>query len=169
MVQTVRGLTTSVQQLSGQMEELTNLLPTTSASTATPSTSASTSGPSTAPPTQVIPAPHELFMPIPEQYAGDLCSCGHFLLQCSPIFSQQPSTYATDQSRVSIALNLLRAAQWASALWESDSPICISFSVVMTEMKVLITLFRGKKLLLGYYPSVRAPSQLPVTLLSSGS
>lgn len=105
-------------------------------------------------------------MPIPEQYAGDLCSCGRFLLQCSPIFSQQPSTYATDHSRVSIVLNLLRAAQWASALWESDSPICISFSVVMTEMKVLITLFRGKKLFLGYYPSVRAPSQLPITLLS---
>lgn len=126
---------------------ITNYLPTSSASTVKPSTSASASGPPAATLAQVIPAPCEPLMPIPERYADDLGSCGHFLLQCSLIFSHQPSTYATDKSYVSFVMNLFigKTAQWLPALWESASPICISFPLFMSEMKVFDHPVQGKE------------------------
>lgn len=52
-----------------------------------PSTSASASGPPAATLAQVIPAPCEPLMPIPERYADDLGSCGLQLMpQISPMF-----------------------------------------------------------------------------------
>lgn len=129
----IRGLTTSVNHLSGQRDQITTNLPGSFTSTAPPSAG----GSSTAPPAQHMPAPHEPFMPIPEQYSGDLGSCGHFLLQCSLIFTQQPSIYSTDKSNISFVMNLLigKAAQWAASLWESSSSVCNSFSLFMSEIK----------------------------------
>lgn len=44
-------------------------------------------------------------------------------------------------------MNLLigKAAQWVSALWESASPICISFPLFMSEIKVFDHAVQGKE------------------------
>ncbi len=49
--------------------------------------------------------PHrEPFVPPPEHYVGDLGSCVCFLLQCSLVFDQQPSSYSSDRSRISYVM-----------------------------------------------------------------
>ncbi|KAJ0039438.1 hypothetical protein NL108_014181 [Boleophthalmus pectinirostris] len=86
------------------------------------------------PPVSSAREPH---IPTPERYSGDLGSCGQFLLQCSLVFDQQPHTYHTDKSRISFLISLLtgRAAQWATAVWESDSTLCQSYVNFTAEMR----------------------------------
>uniref|UniRef100_A0AAQ4RK84 DUF4939 domain-containing protein n=1 Tax=Gasterosteus aculeatus aculeatus TaxID=481459 RepID=A0AAQ4RK84_GASAC len=54
-----------------------------------------------------------------------------FLLQCSLVFQPQPTTYTTDKSRIAFITSLVtgKAAQWATALWEKESPICRSYTI----------------------------------------
>lgn len=117
VVETLRGLTTSSYQLSGPIDQLNNFLPT---STAPSSSVTPASGPPAAAPTQSLSAPQEPFIPIPEWYSGGQGSYGCFLHQCSLIFSQQPSTYASDKFKIAFVTNLLigKAAQWTAAVWK---------------------------------------------------
>nr|CBN80957.1 Gag-protease [Dicentrarchus labrax] len=84
-----------------------------------------------------LPPPREPHVPTPERYAGDLGSCGRFLLQCSLVFQQQPLTYNSDSARVAFVISLLsrKAAQWATALWEKHSPICDTFQRFSDELR----------------------------------
>lgn len=43
-----------------------------------------------------VTPPKEPHVPAPERYSGDLGLCKVFLMQCSLVFEQQPSTYTTD-------------------------------------------------------------------------
>ena len=93
----------------------------------------------TPPPGHATPAPlaREPFIPTPERYSGDLGACGRFLLQCSLVFQQQPTTYLSDKSRVAFILGLLtgKASQWATALWERQSPTCDSYLLFIAELR----------------------------------
>lgn len=53
------------------------------------------------------------------------------------MFDQQPNTYHADKSRIAFLLSLLagRAAQWATAVWESNSPVCDSYGAFTLEMR----------------------------------
>lgn len=67
-------------------------------------------------------------MPPPEHYSGALGSCS---------FDLQPSSYASDKSRIAYTMNLLRgrAAQWGTALWEGSSSTLNSYASFVEEMK----------------------------------
>lgn len=110
----LRELTTSVTQLSGRMDSLTDLF-IPSIPSAEP--------PLTAPPAADSPGvstrqPRELCIPIPARYSGDFGTCAQFLHQCSLVFNQQAVTYSTHQSRVAFVMSLLsgQAAAWALAV-----------------------------------------------------
>lgn len=132
VVNTLQGLSASVSRLSSQVDLVSSLL---SASAPTPP-AVSPANPPAAP---SVPAPpsREPFIPTPARYDGDLGACGRFLLQCNLVFQQQPATYHSDKSRVAFITSLLsgKASQWASALWERESPICNSFLDFVSEMR----------------------------------
>ena len=89
----------------------------------------------------------EPHVPAPERYNGDLGSCRAFLVQCSVVFEQQPTTYATDRSRIAYLLGSLKgdALAWASALWERQGEACFSYDDFTGEMrKVFDHPVRGK-------------------------
>ncbi|KAI3370011.1 hypothetical protein L3Q82_024433 [Scortum barcoo] len=82
--------------------------------------------------------PHvSLSVPTPESYAGDLGSCSRFLFQCFIVFVQQPSSYSSDNAKIGFVVNLLRgkASDWATALWQANSPVLQSFDSFIAEMK----------------------------------
>lgn len=76
-------------------------------------------------------------IPPPECYTGEIGACSRFLLQCSLIFDQQPTSYATDRAKLAFLVNLLRgrAGEWANSLWEAQSPVLASFATFTDEMK----------------------------------
>ncbi|MGL5643879.1 MAG: DUF4939 domain-containing protein, partial [Metamycoplasmataceae bacterium] len=80
---------------------------------------------------------HEPRIPTPERYAGEPDLCRSFLTSCSLYFSQQPSCFPTEESKVAYTLTLLKgkAARWGTAVWESKDPCCTSFTALSTEIK----------------------------------
>ena len=80
---------------------------------------------------------HEPRIPTPERYAGEPNLCRSFLTRCSLFFSLQPMTFATENSRVALVLNLLagRAALWGTAVWENRHTCCSSFQALSEEMR----------------------------------
>ena len=97
-----------------------------------------------APPQELAPFPaqpalpsREPNIPTPERYAGALGTCKSFLMQCSLVFEQQPSTYANDRAKICYMIGLLTgsALAWASAVWESQSNLCYSYPEFTEEMK----------------------------------
>ncbi|XP_055015782.1 uncharacterized protein LOC129410863 [Boleophthalmus pectinirostris] len=125
-------LSVNVTQLSAQMNQLAQL--STMLHLPPAGQPQAADQPPVQPPTSAAREPH---IPTPERYSGDLGSCGQFLLQCSLVFDQQPNTYHTDKSRISFLISLLtgRAAQWATAVWESDSTLCQSCVNFTSEMR----------------------------------
>lgn len=138
--QALRGIMEKLQDLTSNISELNHHLQQRPAQSSMSATSVhDPSEHATPPPFQPLhmSSPREPHMPVPERYCGDLGACGRFLLQCSLVFDLQPSTYNSDKSRIAFILGLLtgRAAQWATALWENNSPICQSYNVFSQEMR----------------------------------
>lgn len=141
--QTLHGVVDKLHDLTAKISELSNQMNQLSAHLAAATASGQNNPPEPIGPPQPPDQPlqpstsREPFMPIPERYGGDLGVCGRFLLQCSLVFQQQPSTYNSDKSRIAFILGLLtgKAAQWATALWESNSHICQSYLVFTQEMR----------------------------------
>lgn len=87
-------------------------------------------------------------MPDPRPFAGDLGKCRGFLLQCSLIFDQKPSTYASDRSKVSFIVGLLtsRALTWAEAFLETTPLHSLSYRSFTQELlKVFDGPVRGRE------------------------
>ncbi|TWW77648.1 hypothetical protein D4764_12G0010380 [Takifugu flavidus] len=82
-------------------------------------------------------APREPHVPILERYSGEAGACASFLLQCSLVFDLQPLTYPSDRAKIVLIVNLLsgRAAQWATAVLENQTPASSSFLVFTAELK----------------------------------
>jgi len=89
-------------------------------------------------PPPLQPAHHsEPRIPAPERYNGDLGTCGPFLTQCSLLFEHQPQSSTSDRSRIAYLVNLLKgpALEWASAVWDQQTPICNSNPNFVLEMR----------------------------------
>lgn len=125
----VQQLTTSVAQLGSQLKAMRDQL----AASRTPATHQPPSDSSTSPAQQ----PREPFIPIPARYNGDPGTCAQFLHQCSLVFTQQPSTYNTPQSKISFVMSLLtgQAAAWALAISNQHSDALTDFGTFTEEMK----------------------------------
>ncbi|KAK7878585.1 hypothetical protein WMY93_030421 [Mugilogobius chulae] len=123
-------LSANVAQLGNQLSQLSVQL-----TAPQPQPQPQASAPPAQPPLNF--SPREPHIPSPERYSGDLGSCGRFLLQCALVFDLQPTTYATDKSRIAFLLSLLsgKASQWATAVWESNSAILHSYKDFTEEMK----------------------------------
>ncbi|KAI3369234.1 hypothetical protein L3Q82_007781 [Scortum barcoo] len=129
MVDTLRDLSNSIARMQTQLSLLT---PGSAGSEGTPpGLSSSLAAGST------VSTPREPFVPTPESYAGDLGSCSRFLFQCSIVFVQQPSSYSSDNAKIGYVVNLLRgkASDWATVLWQANSPVLQSFDSFIAEMK----------------------------------
>ncbi|KAK7886523.1 hypothetical protein WMY93_026144 [Mugilogobius chulae] len=137
VVEKIRDMSANMAQLSNQMSQLTAHFSAAASSAAAPLAPGPENQPEQAPTPLLAPSAREPHIPTPERYAGELGACGRFLLQCSLVFEQQPSTYNSDKSRVAFILSLLsgKAAQWATALYESNSLTCQSYSVFTNEMR----------------------------------
>ena len=104
VMETLQQLTTSVTQLDGRLDQVaTQLSSLTTPGSSPPPPPAASSGTPPGPPPLL---PREPFIPIPARYTGDLGTCSQFLHQCSLVFSQQPATYATDQSKIAFIKSL---------------------------------------------------------------
>ncbi|TWW57368.1 Retrotransposon-derived protein PEG10 [Takifugu flavidus] len=88
---------------------------------------------------RVAAAPWEPHVPIPERYSGEAGVCASFLLQCSLVFDLQPLAYPGDRAKIAFVVNLLsgRAAQWATAVLENQTPASSSIPefTEFTELK----------------------------------
>ncbi len=73
----------------------------------------------------------------PRHFAGDPNSCQGFLTQCSLTFELQPSSFATDHSKIAYIITLLsdKALSWASAVWQSQNACCKSYVAFEEEFK----------------------------------
>jgi len=90
------------------------------------------------PPPPLQPAHHsEPRIPAPERYNGDLGTCGPFLTQCSLLFEHQPHSFTNDRARIAYHIKLLKgpALEWASAVWDQQTPICDSYPNFVLEMR----------------------------------
>lgn len=72
----------------------------------------------------------------PPRYTSQPSECRSFLTQCEVVFSLQPSTYATNRSRVAFILSLLtgQAREWGAAVWEAESDCCSHYASFKEEM-----------------------------------
>lgn len=131
----LRELSTNMTQLSTQVNQLSSQLSTAAAPQQPPGGALPASVSHVAQP--ATPAAREPHIPTPERYSGNLGSCGQFLLQCSLVFDLQPNTYNTDKSRIAFLISLLtgRAAQWATAVVENNSPVGNSYASFSNEMR----------------------------------
>lgn len=131
----LRELSTNVSQLSAQMNQLSTQLSSTAPPPLPPSNAPQAAAPRTD--LSASTAAREPHIPTPKRYSGNLGSCGQFLLQCSLVFDLQPNTYSTDKSRIAFIISLLtgKAAQWATAVVENNSPVCRSYSEFTKEMR----------------------------------
>ncbi|XP_077961190.1 uncharacterized protein LOC144410185 [Gasterosteus aculeatus] len=95
--------------------------------------------PAQTPPVPVPSYHREPQVPTPERYDGDLGSCRAFLLQCGLVFDQQPTSFATDGSKIAFVIGLLRgkALEWASAVWETQSNVASTYPMFTSEMRKL--------------------------------
>ena len=81
--------------------------------------------------------PREVHVPDPDPYSGDMGKCGGFLLQCSLVFSQKPTTYATCGLKVAFIMGLLKgkALDWAASVWQNDPLIRVNYDLFEREIR----------------------------------
>lgn len=86
--------------------------------------------------TSSAPLAREPFVPIPVRYSGGLGTCSEFLHRCSLVFSQQPATFSTSQSRVAFMMSLLtrQAADWTLAI-STQSELMKDYHLFSEAMK----------------------------------
>ena len=133
VMEALQQLTTSVTQLDGRLDHVATHL----VSTTTTKDPPLPSSPPAAPPAPQSLLPREPFIPIPARYPGDLGTCSQFLHQCSLVFSQQPATYATDQSRIAFIMSLCseKASAWALAISQHNPFLSSDYSAFTSEMR----------------------------------
>lgn len=134
----IRSLSSHVTELGAKLSQVSGHLATTTPVNATPDhTTASQAlaggSQSLGPPLTV----REPYIPSPQPYSGDPGTCSSFLLKCDLVFEQQPLSYATERSRIAYIMGLLtlKASEWATAAWTSNSPFCHSYVQFVTELK----------------------------------
>ncbi|KAI2650785.1 Transposon Tf2-9 polyprotein [Labeo rohita] len=73
----------------------------------------------------------------PAPYAGGAEECNGFLLQCSLVFTMQPSLYPTDQSQIAFITSLLTgpALRWAETIWQQGGPAAYSIRTFTAHFK----------------------------------
>ena len=139
-MEALRGLTTSVTQLGSRLDKVCSQL-----------SQVDPSPPHPAPqPAQVeVPSSsREPFILIPARYSGELGQCGQFSHQCSTVFDQQSSTYATDKARVAFVMSLLESwvSHWVVAASGMQSPFCSSFTLFTAKLlKIFDQPVQGKE------------------------
>ena len=128
---------TELRRQAGMLTEIHQALQRRQPAQPVPSTSPAypATSPSDSPSPTPVPS-REPRLPAPERYSGDPKGCRGFLIQCRLSFDLQPAAYPTEHSRVAYVITLLtgRALAWATALYESNSPVCLSFSSFSEEM-----------------------------------
>ncbi|KAK3513072.1 hypothetical protein QTP70_000961 [Hemibagrus guttatus] len=67
---------------------------------------------------------------LPEKFDGSADRCRGFLRQCEVFFSHQPGMYREEGTKCAFLLSLMtdRALEWASAIWDADPQIKLSFA-----------------------------------------
>ncbi|KAK3530048.1 hypothetical protein QTP86_010336 [Hemibagrus guttatus] len=67
---------------------------------------------------------------LPEKFDGSADRCRGFLRQCEVFFSHQPGMYREEGTKCAFLLSLMtdRALEWASAIWDADPQVKISFA-----------------------------------------
>lgn len=82
----------------------------------------------------------------PPPYKGDPNSCRAFLSQCAAVFTLQPQTYASKESKVVFVLTLLisKARDWGPLVWETRAPCCASFKD-LEMVRLFDRLVRGQE------------------------
>ncbi|KAI2645437.1 Transposon Tf2-6 polyprotein [Labeo rohita] len=73
----------------------------------------------------------------PAPYAGGAEECNGFLLQCSLVFTMQPSLYPTDQSQIAFITSLLTGPvlRWAETIWQQGGPAAHSIRTFTAHFK----------------------------------
>ncbi|KAJ8382596.1 hypothetical protein SKAU_G00033740 [Synaphobranchus kaupii] len=73
----------------------------------------------------------------PELYRGGLGRCREFLLKCDIVFRMQPSSFASDSSKIAFIMSSLggSALEWATSIWDSQAPLCSNFAAFAAEMR----------------------------------
>lgn len=132
VIDNLQQLAASLAQPGGRMDP--------SPTSSTPSTAANPPPPSTpapAPATVLTPLPREPYIPTSVKYSGNLGTCSQFLHHCSLVFSQQPATYTTNQSKIAFILSLLsdQASAWALAVSTHSPSICTDYRHFIQEMR----------------------------------
>lgn len=136
--QSLQELMDSQQTLSSKVTQIGCLVETI-ANHLSPSTVRSPSPPSDPP--GVMPrsnrSPVESPVPTPEPYAGEVSKSRGFLLQCSLVFAQQFSIFASDCAKVSYIIGLLRgrALEWAEAFLSQTEANVVAYDDFVGEFK----------------------------------
>ncbi|KAJ8346477.1 hypothetical protein SKAU_G00278780 [Synaphobranchus kaupii] len=125
VLEVVRGITEQVAQLSLHQP--------------LPRTPANPTPPAPEPPPEA-PAPtssREPRVQHPELYRGGLGRCREFLLKCDIVFRMQPSSFASDSSKIAFIMSSLggSALEWATSIWDSQAPLCSNFAAFTAEMR----------------------------------
>lgn len=76
-------------------------------------------------------------LPAPERYDGNPERCRGFVTQCTLVFGLQPNSFPTESSKVAYIITLLtgKALDWATALWEQQSPLTDNCDQFIAEMR----------------------------------
>ncbi|KAJ8369826.1 hypothetical protein SKAU_G00098540 [Synaphobranchus kaupii] len=125
VLEVVRGITGQVAQLSLHQPLLqTSANPTPSAPEPPPEAPAPTSS-------------REPRVQHPKLYRGGLGRCREFLLKCDIVFRMQPSSFASDSSKIAFIISSLggSALEWATSIWDSQAPFCSNFAAFTAEMR----------------------------------
>ncbi len=82
-------------------------------------------------PPQDEPEPHANS---PPPYDGYPNSCRAFLSQFHLVFALQPRRYVMEETQVAFVITLLKACDWATAMWNARTPFCATFQDFQAEM-----------------------------------
>ncbi|KAL0153760.1 hypothetical protein M9458_050876 [Cirrhinus mrigala] len=123
------------------------------------------------PSAQAVPIPTESIRPImlsssepklpaPEQFDGNPDKCRGFITQCTLVFKLQPSCFPTESSKVAYVVTLLtgKALDWATALWDQQSPLTENSDAFISEIKRVF-----------YHPASRGDANYHLLRLSQGT
>ncbi len=133
-VDSVAGLTSKMDAMSGALASIQQSLDTL-ASRTSPASPPDTS-PSSIPVRQPIPR-NEPSLINPRAYEGDFNQCRGFLAQCELLFTHQPSKYAADGAKIAFVISLLadRALSWAVAAIETNATYATDYSQFKRELR----------------------------------
>ncbi|KAI2650240.1 Transposon Tf2-6 polyprotein [Labeo rohita] len=99
-------------------------------------------------------------LPAPERFDGNPDKCRGFITQCTLVFKLQPSCFPTESSKVAYVVTLLtgKALDWATALWDQQSPLTENSEAFISEMKRVF-----------YHPASRGDANYHLLRLSQGT